>query len=69
MGAQSSRVAELRRARHLTQLDVATSLGVSLSTVRRWESGESAPTARNARRLARRLGVSVEALGLAERSG
>ena len=43
-------------------------LGVSVRTFTRWENGESVPTARNARKLARRLGVSVEELGVGERS-
>jgi DNA-binding XRE family transcriptional regulator len=63
MSAHLSRIAELRRTARLSQQDVAVSLGVAVSTVRRWEAGTAAPTASHARKLARRLGVSLEALG------
>lgn len=35
----------------------------------RWERGTAIPNAKHRRKLARRLGVSVEELGLAERMG
>jgi putative transcriptional regulator len=65
----ANRLRDLRLARGLTQADLARLLGVSAYTVARWEAGEMVPTARNARRLARRLGVSVEELGLPGRRG
>jgi transcriptional regulator with XRE-family HTH domain len=44
---------------------LAVRLRVTERTLRRWESGEDAPTTRHARRLARELAVTVEELGLA----
>lgn len=37
-----SKVASLRRAKGLTQQELATQLGVSLTTVRNWETGRQA---------------------------
>lgn len=37
-----SRVSELRKAQGLTQQQLAVMLGVSLSTVRNWETGRQA---------------------------
>ncbi len=62
-----NRVRELREARGLSQADLARLLGVSAYTVGRWEAGQMVPAARNARRLAKRLGVSLEELGLPQR--
>jgi transcriptional regulator with XRE-family HTH domain len=63
----ANRVKALREARGLTQQELATLLGVGLRSIVRWESGDATPTPRNARKLARRLGVAVEELGLPER--
>ena len=60
----TSRLRELREARGLTQTSLALLVGVAERTYRTWEAGTNVPTARNARRLARRLGVTVEALEL-----
>ena len=43
---------------------VALRAGVAMSTLQTWESGESRPRQRNARRLAKALGVSLDDLGL-----
>ncbi len=43
---------------------LARRLGVSTSTLVRWESGATRPRKRHARALARELGVSVDELGL-----
>jgi transcriptional regulator with XRE-family HTH domain len=59
-----NRLRELRQARGFSQADLARLLGVSDYTVTRWETGQMRPTAGNARKLAKRLGVTVEALGL-----
>jgi transcriptional regulator with XRE-family HTH domain len=59
-----NRVAELRREQGLTQEEVAYRARVSLRSVTRWEKGTSAPHKRNARRLAKALGVDVDALHL-----
>lgn len=37
-----SKVAELRKAQGMTQQQLATQLGVSLTTVRNWETGRQA---------------------------
>jgi transcriptional regulator with XRE-family HTH domain len=63
-GGQANRVKALRSSVGLTQEELARLLGVSLRTLSRWEKGETTPTLRNARRLARRLRVAVEELGL-----
>ena len=64
----TNRLRELREARGLTQTSLALLVGVAERTYRSWEAGTNVPTARNARRLARRLGVTVEALGLGKPS-
>lgn len=47
-----------------TQAALARRLGVDPDTLRSWELGRSRPRQRAAKRLARVLGVEVEALGL-----
>jgi transcriptional regulator with XRE-family HTH domain len=55
----------LRVAAHLTQAEVASAVGVTVSQVSRWEMpDDSVPLLRHQRRLAEIYGVSVEALGL-----
>jgi transcriptional regulator with XRE-family HTH domain len=69
-----SRIRELRRERAkvapaaFTLEALARRLGVSTSTLVRWEAGASRPTRRHARALARELGVSVDELGLEQES-
>jgi putative transcriptional regulator len=62
--AAPNRLRELRQARGFSQEELARLLGVAGYTVTRWETGQMRPTAGNARKLARRLGVDVDALGL-----
>jgi transcriptional regulator with XRE-family HTH domain len=62
-------VAELRRARGLTQEELAYRARVSLRTVAGWESGQVTPRKRNARALAKALGVDVDALLLEPAKG
>jgi transcriptional regulator with XRE-family HTH domain len=57
-------VAELRRARGLTQEELAYRARVSLRTVAGWESGLVRPRKRNARALARALGIDLDDLPL-----
>jgi transcriptional regulator with XRE-family HTH domain len=57
-----TRVAELRRARGLTQEELAYRARVSLRTVAGWESGQVRPRKRNARALAKALGVDIDDL-------
>jgi DNA-binding XRE family transcriptional regulator len=53
----------LRGQNNQTQRDVAYALGVTEKTVQRWESGDVLPRLRHRRKLAKRFGVSIEALG------
>ncbi|MDB5068265.1 MAG: Helix-turn-helix domain [Chloroflexi bacterium] len=57
-----SRLSELRRERGLTQEEVARRVRVSTRAVAAWESGASTPRQRNARALAKALGVTLDAL-------
>lgn len=59
-------LASYRRAKGLTQTDLAQKLGVSLPTVQRWEAG-SIPRARQVPKLADALGVPAEELDRAIR--
>ncbi|MGH7747254.1 MAG: helix-turn-helix transcriptional regulator [Candidatus Dormibacteria bacterium] len=61
-----SRISELRRERGLTQEEVARRVRVSTRTVAAWESGHATPRQRNARALAKALGVSIDVLLLAQ---
>ena len=54
-------IAKYRRARGMTQSDLASRLGVALPTVQRWEAG-AIPRARVLPRLADALGVEPMAL-------
>ncbi len=56
----------LRQRRRLagwTQAALADALGVGISSVSRWESGENAPTAKQAVAIAELLGCTRRALG------
>ncbi|MBQ9250727.1 MAG: helix-turn-helix transcriptional regulator [Oscillospiraceae bacterium] len=53
------RLTELRRARGLSQPDVAERCGVSADTYRRWEWGKQEPRLGELRAVAAALGVSV----------
>lgn len=59
-----TRIRELREGRGLTMAELARLLAVSESTVYRWEAGDSVPQKHIRTKLARRLGVGVEELGL-----
>ncbi len=61
-GAAGSSVRERRRARSLTQQDLADAVGVSRQTVISMETGDYAPSVYLALRIARALDSSVEAL-------
>ncbi len=66
---RGNRVREIRVRRAadvpaaFTQAAVAARAGVSVTTLRKWETGAARPRQRAAKRLARALGVSVEELG------
>lgn len=56
------RLAALRKERKLTQQGLADKVGVHLSQIRRYESGETQPTLEVIRRLAIALSVSADML-------
>jgi transcriptional regulator with XRE-family HTH domain len=56
------RLAALRKERKLTQQALADKVGVHLSQIRRYESGETQPTLEVIRRLAIALSVSADML-------
>jgi transcriptional regulator with XRE-family HTH domain len=59
-----NRIREFRLARDRTMAEVAVRVGATVGTVWRWETGRRKPSQRNARALARALGVTVEELAL-----
>jgi transcriptional regulator with XRE-family HTH domain len=67
MSALPNRIRELRRARGLTQVELAQRAGVTDGQVSRWETGRR-PTMlmTTARRLASALGVTVDDLDLGQ---
>lgn len=64
------RAARLERAKIVpsafTVVAVARRVGVNERTVRSWETGQSRPHQRHARRLAKELGVTLAEIGLDE---
>ena len=58
------RLRELREATGLSQSDVAKLVGVTVSTVSRWEQGKNPPTQAHQRKLARIYRCTVDDLGL-----
>jgi transcriptional regulator with XRE-family HTH domain len=56
------RIRELRRARFLTQGELAAQVGVSLQAVQGWEAGKYQPRLRHLKRLCEALGVTPEEL-------
>lgn len=59
-----NRIRELRKARGLSQDDLAKLLGTTTVTFSRWERGVMHPRIRYQKGLAKRLGVSIPELGL-----
>jgi transcriptional regulator with XRE-family HTH domain len=57
----AEKLIELRRKVGLTQQELAQAGGLSISAVRSYEQDTQEPSLRNAVKLARALGVSVEA--------
>jgi transcriptional regulator with XRE-family HTH domain len=60
------RLRELRQATGLSQSDVAKLVGVTVSTISRWEQGVNPPTQTHRRKLARVYRCTVEELGLGD---
>lgn len=55
-------IKRFREKRKMTQLQLSEYVGVSLSTIRRWESGVSMPAMNEVVRLANRLEMSIDEL-------
>lgn len=53
---------ELRKMNHLTQEELAETLGVSRQTLSKWETGESLPDIEKCRALAELFNVTLDAL-------
>ena len=53
---------KIRESLHLSQEQFAPKLGVTTSTLSKWERGEHEPCMQDCRRIARKLGVSVAVL-------
>ncbi len=66
-----SRIADLRKAQGLTQLELAEKMGVTDKAVSKWERDLSCPDINSLPKLAEQLGVSVEQLmqGQPQQSG
>lgn len=62
----SSNIRTLRKKAGLTQIDLAEKIGVSIATLRRWESGETTPNGSRIIELANLLNVSPDEI-VAER--
>ncbi len=57
-----SRIADIRKAQGLTQLELAEKMGVTDKAVSKWERDLSCPDINSLPKLAEQLGVSVEQL-------
>jgi DNA-binding XRE family transcriptional regulator len=60
--ARRTRLVEARRARGMTQRELATAAGIYISTIKRIESGELDPSVSNALAIAKPLRRTVEFL-------
>lgn len=59
MSDYGSRIKETRKLRGLTQQEVADAAGMSVMTIRRYESGERTPNIESLRKIAGAMGCSV----------
>ena len=66
--SMSDRIRQARISAGLTQTELAGRLGVTQSTVNRWEGGRHDPSRETATRLATTLGVGVEWIELGDRA-
>ena len=55
-------IAELRKERGWTQLELAIKLGVTPATIYNWERGRNEPRASQFRDIARTFGVSMDSI-------
>ena len=60
-------IAECRKAKRLTQFQLAEELGVSDRAVSKWETGNSVPDNELALRLCRTLGINISDLFAGEK--
>lgn len=60
-------IAELRKEKHLTQVQLGEKLGVTNKTVSRWETGEYMPDLSVIQLLCKELGIDINELLSAER--
>jgi len=56
------RIRELRKAKKLSQQELAVKLGVDRSTIAKWETGTNSPRTDKLRQLAKVLDCSLEEL-------
>lgn len=56
------KLSKLRKAKDITQVELAQKLGVTQSTVSMWERGVSIPQTKDLGNIAQTLGVTVEEL-------
>lgn len=56
------RIRKLRKAKNLSQQELATKLGVDRSTIAKWETGTNSPRMNRLIQLTRVLGCSLEEL-------
>jgi transcriptional regulator with XRE-family HTH domain len=61
-----SRLRKLRQGIGLSQSDMAKLVGVTVSTISRWEHGSDRPTLAHRRKLARVYRCTLEELGLGD---
>ena len=59
-------IAELRKARRLTQFELAAMVGVRPESIHKWEAGRAVPYDRNLRKLAEVFGVHPDEIELIE---
>lgn len=58
--ALSANIRAQRRKAGMTQIELAEKIGVSIATLRRWESGETAPNGTRIIEMANTLGITPE---------
>lgn len=63
------RIKECRKARGLTQAELAEQMGVGRTTITMWEISEHLPSAAQLPRLARVLGCTIDELFVPQKGG
>ena len=61
-GVINFRLADLRRAKHMTQSELAEVIGTSFQNISKWENGKRYPQLIWVYEIADKLGVSIEDL-------